>query len=254
MHRTIYWIVCKGSLPSTTRDTVEALALDNIASEYMRQDMEKAKHYSHLALALSEFIEYDNGVSRAYAGLIALHQTTGRADSANFYVQAYESFYKAKPTSRIGINYNNTIGLFYKNQGKFKEALPFLVEALRLIGPNGDKVKRAGQMLNIGNTYKSLGDLALAASYHLKSLALFEEIDNKRGQSFCLQSLGTDYYNLHQYATAEKYFLRSATMKEELGDKRGVVGSWQKLGNVYQFLKKPELSAQYSTKALTSCP
>jgi two-component system, NarL family, sensor histidine kinase UhpB len=231
-------------------DSVGALALDNISSEYMRKDMEKAKYYSHLALTLSKSIGYDNGVSRSYAGLIPLHQTTGHVDSANFYIQAYESFYKANPSSRVGINYNNTIGLFYKNQGKFKEALPFLIEALRLIGPNGNKVNRAGQMLNIGNTYNFLGNLPLAASYHLKSLALFEEAGNKRGQSFCLQSLGNDYYNLDQYEIAEKYFFRSAKMKEELGDKRGVVVSWENLGNVYQRLKKFELSAQYSMKAL----
>lgn len=231
-------------------DTLEVLALDEISAEYMRKDMEKAKHYAHLALTLSKSIGYDNGVSRAYATLIPMHQTTGRMDSANFYVREYESFYKAKPTRRTGINYNNIVGLFYKNQGKYAEGLPFLIEALRLIGPNGNKVNRAGQMLNIGNAYTFLGNIPMAASYHLKSLALFEEIGNKRGQSFCLQSLGSDHYNLEQYATAEKYFFRSAKMKEELGDRRGVVVSWQNLGNVYQRLNKPELSAEYSMKAL----
>lgn len=234
-----------------TGDTIEAIALDNIAGDYMRKDMEKAKHYGHLALKLSKTIGYDNGVSRGYATLIPLHQSTGRMDSANYYAKEYEAFYKSKPTTRTAVNYNSAIGLFYKNQGKFKEALPFLIEGLRLIGPNGNKVNRAGQMLNIGNAYYFLGDTPLAASYHMKSLALFEEVGNKRGQSFCLQSLGNDYYGLSQYATAEKYFLRSAKMKEELSDKRGVIVSWQNLGNVYQHIHKYELSEQYSKKALS---
>jgi two-component system, NarL family, sensor histidine kinase UhpB len=231
-------------------DTVGALALDNISGEYMRKDMEKAKYYAHLTLKLSRSLGYDNGMSRAYATLIPMFQSTGPLDSTLYYINEYEKFYKKKKSSRVGINYNNTTGLFYKNQGKYAEALPFLEEALRLIGPNGNKLNRAGQMLNIGNVYSLLGNLPMAANYHLKSLVLFEKIGNKRGQSFCLQGLGTDYYNLDQYSTAEKYYFRSAKMKEELGDRRGLVTTWQNLGNVYQRLHKPELSAQYSTKAL----
>jgi two-component system, NarL family, sensor histidine kinase UhpB len=140
--------------------------------------------------------------------------------------------------------------LFYKNQGKVKEALPYLLEALRLIEKNGDKTALAGQTLNVGNAYYQLGELKNAADHHLKALKLFEEVKNKRGQSFCLNSLGNDYLDLKQYGIAERYFLKSEKLKEELSDKRGVINSWMNLGVVYQQTYKESLSMIYFNKAL----
>src|SRR5690349_19783556 len=69
-----------------TRDTIEVLALDNISGEYMRKDLPKAIHYSHLALTLAKTLKYNNGISRAYATLIPMHQNTGHLDSAQYFV------------------------------------------------------------------------------------------------------------------------------------------------------------------------
>jgi two-component system sensor histidine kinase UhpB len=233
-----------------TGDTLEVLALDALGSEFMRSDMDRAKSYVYPQIKLAEAIEYHNGLARAYAGIIPIHLQTGRIDSAQYYVNQMEALYKRTASRRVGINYTNTTGLFYKNQGRLKEALPFLVEALRLIGPNGDKTNRGGQNLNIGNAYYTLGDLTNASSYHLKGLALFEEVGNKRGQSYCLQGLGADFLALKQYDIAEKYFRTSLKIKEELNDKRGVLTTLMNLGIVYQKLKKPERSLEFLEKAL----
>jgi signal transduction histidine kinase len=233
------------------RDTNEIKALDLLAGEFMRRDIDQARLYSHQAIALAKSLGTEFGLSAAYSGLVAMHQNTGRLDSAQYYLGQLEELVKKKPANgKAAINYSNSAGLFYKDQGKYREALPYLLEALRLIGTDGDKTSRAGQHLNIGNAYKELGDLKTAADYHLKGLALFEEIKNKRGQSFCLNSLGIDFFQLGQYSIAEKYLLRSEKLKEELGDSRGVLTSWMNLGSVYQQTNKPELAMRYFNKAL----
>jgi signal transduction histidine kinase len=234
-----------------TRDTNEIKALDHLSTEFMRKDVEKAKYYTYQQLALSKALRTTFGLSSGYGGLVLMHQDLGRIDSAQYYLNELEVLAKKLSSNKkISLNYFNTAGLFYKNQGKSKEALPYLLEALRLIDQNANKTGYAGQHLNIGNTYYNLGDFKNAAGYHLKALTLFEEVKNKRGQSFCLQNLGSDFFELKQYATAEKYLLQSERMKESLGDKRGVLSNWMMLGSVYQETKKFELAMSYLNKAL----
>src|SRR5688572_13100982 len=229
-----------------TRDTNEIKALDHLSTEFMRKDIEKAKYYAYQQLALSKALGTTFGLSTGYGGLVLMHQDLGRLDSAQYYLHELEMLAKKLSSNKkVSLSYFNTAGLFYKNQGKSKEALPYLLDALRLVDRNANKTGYAGQHLNIGNTYYNLGDFKNATDYHLRALTLFEEVKNKRGQSFCLQNLGRDFFELGQYSTAEKYALQSEAIKESLGDERGVLTSWMMLGSVYQQTNKHERSMFY---------
>lgn len=238
-------------LSKHTRDTNELRTLDRLGSEFMRRDMNLAKTYAWQQIALAKSLKTNFAVPGAYAALVALHQNEGRLDSSRFYIDQLHALRKTHPLDKkTGANYNNAAGLFYKNQSKYKEALPFLKDALAFIDREKDKPNYAGQLLNIGNAYNAMGDFKNAADYHLKSLALFEEAKNKRGQSFALQSLGTDFFELEQYTTAEKYLLQSEKMKSEMGDKRGLLNAWVTLGSVFQQTGKFDRSMNYFNKSL----
>lgn len=232
-----------------SRDTNEIKALHRLGIEFMRKDINKAKSYLYQEVALAKSLTTNFGLSSGYSGLVGVHQITGFLDSAQYYLDLMKILAQDVSNKKAVTNYFSTAGLFYKNQGKFKEALPYLLEGLRL-SQNGDKTDFAGQLLNVGNAYSNLKDLKNAADYHLKALKLFEETKNKRGQSFCLNGLGNDYLDLEQYTSAEKYYLQSEKLKEELGDARGVLTTWMNLGIVYQQTNKVDLSMLYFNKAL----
>ena len=60
------------------------------------------------------------------------HQDEGRLDSAQYYLDKLAALAKEIPADRkTSANYYATAGLFYKNQGKYKEAIPPLEESLR---------------------------------------------------------------------------------------------------------------------------
>lgn len=231
------------------RDTNEIKALHRLGIEFMRKDINKAKSYLYQEVALAKSLTTNFGLSSGYSGLVGVHQITGLLDSAQYYLDLMKILAQDVSNKKAVTNYFSTAGLFYKNQGKFKEALPYLLEGLGL-SKNGDKTDFAGQLLNVGNAYSNLKDLKNAADYHLKALKLFEEAKNKRGQSFCLNGLGNDYLDLEQYTSAEKYYLQSEKLKEELGDARGVLTTWMNLGIVYQQTNKVDLSMLYFNKAL----
>jgi signal transduction histidine kinase len=229
-------------------DTNTVKALTTLASELMRRDIQKAKLYSMRQLVLARQLSMYTSESGAYAVLVTIHYLGGHQDSSRYYLDLHERLYKEHPVPKIAINYNNSAGLYYRERGQYREALPYMLAALEAVGENGDQTQRAGQLLNLGNTYRTSGDTRTATTYHLKALALFEKVGNKRGQSFCLQGLGNNFKDLRQYSVAEEYLLRSEKMKEELGDKRGLVSAWMSLGALYQDMNEYDRSLAYATK------
>lgn len=149
---------------------------------------------------------------------------------------------------KLTISFNQSAGLFYKNQGEYKKALPYLLTNLEQMKTENEG--KAGLLLNIGNTYYAMADYSTAMKYHLQSLTLFEKLGNKRGQSFCLHGLGTDYYFLKQLNKAEEYLQRSLEMKIMLQDKRGMVTAWMGLGNIAKDQNKPAKAESYYKKTL----
>ena len=230
-------------------DTTELNALLNLSNEFLRKDLQKAKVYAHQSVTLAQALKKNHRLANGYGYLVALSQNSGEPDSALYYLGLLESLVKSNPSvSRIKLSYNQSAGLFYKNQGQFSKALPHMLDNLKLLPHENEN--RAGQLLNLGNTYNSMGDFKNAMTYHLQALTLFEKLNSKRGQSFCLQALGNDFFELEQYAAAKKYLLQSEKIKVELGDKRGELTSWITLGAVYQQTNKPEISMRYFNKAL----
>ncbi len=232
-------------------DTVGVIARLNLIYEFSRKDSQKAKSYCYQAIELSTSLQMMTGLSRAYSYLITLHQNSGLLDSARHYLNLLEKI-SNQPSSKIKLvdNYYQTAGLFYKNQGQYTKALPFMLQTLELLKVKDENY--AGQLLNIGNTYIQLSDYKAAMKYHLKSLSLFEKLNNKRGQSFCLQSLGSGLFKLRQFEQSRDYFERSITLKEELKDTRGLINGWTGLADVYTENNQFELSEKYYLRGLAA--
>lgn len=227
------------------QDSVKAKELLLLAVEHSRSDVPKAKKILYELRSFIHEMEDPKRMSGVYTLLTQLHQNTGLYDSALYYLNQNSLLRQQFPEDNlINVNYTQSAGLFYKNQGKFKEALNYLFEALEYISKTSDSQAKAGQLLNIGNCYSNMGDLISAADYHLSALREFEKLGNKRGQSFCYQGLGNNFYSLKQYAKAEEYLKKSLALKEELGDHRGLVSAKLSLGKVYSELSKFELAEQ----------
>jgi two-component system sensor histidine kinase UhpB len=233
-------------------DTTEINALEKLISEFTRKDQALTKSYTWRQRSLSSKLQNHKGLTNAYATLVIIHLNGGRTDSSQYYLSEFEAFAKSSGNEKALMEYTNSAGLFYRNIGQPRKALPFLLEALRMLGTDGDKTRRAGQMLNVANAYQSMGDFENCSRYYRQSLALFEEVGNKRGQAYCLQGLGNTYKDLQRYDLAQKYHLDAEKLKEELGDKRGLLSSWMSLGALYQDMNQYDRSLQYALKGLAS--
>jgi two-component system sensor histidine kinase UhpB len=239
------------------RNVEENKAWDALAGEYMRKDMQKAKACLYASIDLSRSLNNPVLLCNAYTRMVTVQINTGRADSAQYYLQQLEKLAAGSDLFIIKDNYHFAAGLFYKIQGNYKAALPHMIEGLNAAiaadkknSTTGTRVSLAGSCLNIGNTYTELGDYKKALQYHLDALKIFEETNNKRGESFAFQSIGGDLLHLDQFRQAIPYTQSAMAIKKEMKDNRGVASSLGQMGNIYQGLIQYDRALSYFDSAL----
>ena len=238
-------------------DKQEAVALNNMAIEYARSDMAKAKAYLYRSMDIGGKIKNDTLLANAEAQMVTLQQNTGQKDSAMYFLQMLHQRSLKNPSPLVRDDYNFTAGLLYKIQGNNKMALPFMQEALKSyiqtdksIHSTETRTGLAGQYLNIGNVYMHLGEYRPALQNHIKALKLFEEVDNKRGLSFSYQCIGSDFKELGQFRQAERYVRQALILKTSLNDKRGMATAYGDLGSVYQGMEQYDSALRFYQEAL----
>lgn len=218
-------------------DTTELKVLLSLANEFLRKDLSMTKRYSFEIIAHADPQSEAKWLGGAYNYLVSVFQQTAKPDSARYFLSRAQEIAKQNPGNvKMQYNFNQSAGLFYKNQGEYKQALPYMLENLKLWKKEDES--QAGLLLNLGNLYSQMGEFRLATKYHLQSLGLFETLKNLRGQSFCLQSLGNDFFHLEELADAETYYKKSLQLKEKLDDKRGALTTTISLGDVYKDMKQ----------------
>ncbi len=230
-------------------DTVELSALLSLTNEFLRKDFDRSLAYVQQAVRVAKLNHHMHRLSNSYHYLVVLCQNSSQPDSALYYLGLMETLVNENPDDiKLIISYNQSAGLFYKNQGEYKKSLPYFLDNLALMTKEDEN--KAGLLLNIGNTYIALADYKSATTYHLQALTLFEKMGNKRGQSFCLNSLGNDFYHLKQYDQAHHYLNLSLALKTALQDKRGIVTTLSGLGNVAKGQLNLTLAEKYYFQSL----
>lgn len=151
-------------------------------------------------------------------------------------------------------SYNN-IGLVYKNQGIYPEALKNHFAALQLREELGDKKGIAGSINNIGNVYQNQGNYTEALKYHFKALKFHEENGNKAGMAGSHNNIGSIYKDLRNYPEALKHHLESLKIKEGLGNNEvDMAYSYTNIGNVYKGMKDYEAALKNYNTSLKLLP
>jgi two-component system, NarL family, sensor histidine kinase UhpB len=224
-------------LISQKGDTLELTTRLNLANEYLRRDLPKAKQIAFELIALTDMDRKAKWLVNGYGYLVTIYQQAGKSDSARHYLSLAAQLAKRYPDNiHIQYNYNQSAGLFYKGTGELKKALPYMLANIALWKKQDEN--KAGQFLNVGNLYFRMGDYKKAAESHLQALTLFETLKNKRGQSFCMHGLGVDFFRLKQFDQAKIYLEKSIAIKQSLNDKRGLVTTQTSLGQVLDQAKE----------------
>ncbi len=236
-----------------TRDVEMANALNKIAGVYSKSNSEKALTYAWRAKALSKTIGNNKTLATSCAILTNIHKNKPQQDSTEFYLKTLKNLAeKATETDWDYLNqvYNSTTGLYYKNLGKSKEALPYLLKGYEYSKKLGKKEEEYGQAINLGNCYYQFADYKKSLQYHFVALRGFESTGNKTGESFCYNNISNCYYQMNRFNESITYLNKSVKLKRELEDKRGLANAEQNLGNNYMGLENFVLAEKHFKNAI----
>ena len=239
------------------QDHAEARALNALAAGLARTDIPRAIGYLHQNVALCTRIGDTAYLTRSYNQLVTGHLHSGRRDSAEYFLSLLKRLAETTNSVDARTDYHAAAGLFYKIEGNYKAALPYLLaslddaSALTAKDPStNNKTYLAGQYLNIGNTYTVMADYRKALTYHLQALHRFEEVANKQGISYCYQGIGGDFLSLEQLSQATEYTKKAIALKTEMKDQRGIATALKQQGSIFRGAKQLDSALAYYFQAL----
>ncbi len=182
-----------------------------------------------------------------------------------------------------------TLGAIYSNRSRYKEAIPYSLQALDLAKTLKDTLQQGKVAYNLGVVYyntslldeavekfreaheyflsirnESMAGIALsgvvnvylnsenndsALIYALELLALGDTLRYSRLQLSARSNLGAIYNNLGNYELAARYYREAEPFAKRFGSKLSLINCWCALGKSLAHLNQNDSSAYYFQKA-----
>ncbi len=193
-----------------------------------------AKKYAEEALILARKILFNKGIADACNNIGIFYKNQGNYSEA-LEKQRYAIKINEEIGNKIGIASSYIeIGNINNEQASFNEALINYSAALKINKEIGNKIGITSSYNNIGNIYNKQGNYTEALKNYLASLKITEEIGLKSRIATSYNNIGNTYKNQGNNSEALKYLLLSLKIREELGDKKGIANSYSNIGNIYR--------------------
>lgn len=239
------------ALKKTESDTVKINLLNEIAWEYQRYDILKAKRFSQLAMQLSEKKGYMHGKANALSNMGCILADEGFYDEAvQNYLAAINIRKNIAPESIIIARLYNNIGIVYANQANYPMALYYMKLSLELKLKQKDKTDIASQHYNIGILYYYQGDFGKAQNHYFEALKVFESLADSNKTAECLNAVGALYNVQKNYDKAKKYYLKSLDIFKKTGNKVQLSTCYDNIGEVHLVLGNTDEAEKNFLKAL----
>lgn len=231
-------------------DSAYIITLSRLSEYYRKKDPNEAVHFAKRVLKHPDVIPSQPIKSYVTLGLIYAEQN--RYDSAGFF------FHEAK---RLAQKYTqnqalqsilfNGLGLFYKRQGKYEEALKYYT-MIDSVGEAGlGKENLAGNRINIANIHSRMGRRGDAIRALYEALPIFESIGNRKGMSYCYNNLGVLLKLQENFERAAYYLTKALELKEQEGDIKGIATSCNELALLHIELNQLDEAMKFSERTIS---
>lgn len=204
----------KKNLPDTQR--IDAML--ELAWNYSFANADSGRSILYQCISLAARDNRYSKIGDAYAYMGTSHLRTDDYDSALFYYQKAESFYKKDTTEQAEINIaanRMSMGTTSLQKGDHQTALNHYLQAINPLERAGDYNNLATAYANIGLVYNDIKQYEKALDYHQKALEICinDSLKIPREKTSQIQMfLAIDHLNLKEYENAYKALQRSETM------------------------------------------
>lgn len=168
----------------------------------------------------------------------------------NLSLACYRKVHDPESYSNIVMTLNE-IGDMYYDQANFKQALDYLIFALKI----SEAVKSCSNMTpslltSIGNVYFDWKHFDMSLEYYFKAYRIYKHSGENKSLAYCLNNIGRVYFETGSYDTAIYYYRIAAELFEKINDNFGIAASNTYIGNYYRIKKKHKEALRFYDIAL----
>ena len=240
-------------LPKQKEDTNKVKLLLGISAGYYAINPDEGIKYGKQALSLSEKLQWEKGIAKAYnVSGNSFMRKTDYDTALEYYLISIKINEKLGDEKGVTASLGN-IGTVYQRQDNTPKALEYDFKALKINEKLNNKTLMAINLNNIGIIYlnnNNDNDNQKALEYYLKALQVNEEIKNKTGMLQNLGNLGITYGNLKNYPKALEYASKGLKIAEETGEKLSIAAILNIIGPIYKHEANYSKALEYSFRAL----
>jgi len=226
-------------------DTNKVIILNNLAIEYREVNTDTAMKYATEGLDLGKKIGFHRQIAKSYHGIGIIYRIQAKYIEALKYFEKSNEVFK-ELNNKPGIaGYLNSKGILYSRLRQIDKALNFYLQSLNIYYEIGEKQEIADVSNNIGTIYQKKEILDTALIYYNISLLMNKELDNISAIGNCYINIGEIYENQGKYDSAEYYYFESLKIFEKLENKRGLVNSNFYIGKYYNSIFEYQKAVPY---------
>lgn len=192
------------------RDTIQALNYIKLGWAYRKNDKDSAIFYAKKGLNMSDILSYNNGMIKAY----------------------------------------NTLGVIFKNDADYKQAIKYYNLSLRISQRTNNKKGIANAYNNIGNVHKNGSSYSKALTYFELSLDIKKTLDDDRAVANTYNNIGLVHKFMYSYSEALESYSNALKIYQQLEDKNAVRRTYNNIAAIYKSTKVFDSSLEYYEKAL----
>ena len=240
-------------LSQASEDTTKVNLLDDLSFNYQFSDPDEGLKMAAEALALSEKLNWKNGIANSNKLLGIHHFRKSEFDQAlplfSLCLKQYQEIGNEKGIAKSLGN----IGNVYLVQSEYPKALKYYLDELKILEKLNEKAEMAGILGNIGIIYFNLTDFPKALEYYNQSLKINQELGNDAGSALTLGNIGGIYADQKDYKKALECYHQSLAIFEKLENKNGVARNYSNIAIVYRNRNEFSKAISNYEKALTIC-
>lgn len=237
-------------LTGKIQDTVRVQTILALAEEQYLSSPALAIKSCEEALALSEKINYADGLSSSYGWLAFLYEQQGDINKALDYNQKALQISEKMGYKKSEAAILNNIAAIYKNLGRNEEALQYHHKSLTLRKELNDKEGIATSYNNIGFIYYGQGKIREALEYYMNALQMQEDLKDYDGISTSLGNIASVYRDQQEYDKAFEYYRRALTIQTERNNKYGMGYALNGIGDLHEDTGNLDSALYYFNESL----
>ena len=234
---------------STAHDSLKISALNALAKEYWLFKPDSALPILKTAFVWAEKIGHKRLISGTLLFEGYSYGTLEKFDSA---VIVYEKCFEVSRKNGFFKNAGQAltgIGNIYNSSGDYSKAVPYYIQALKLLEIVKDSVTIAQAYNSLGTLFESQGDYKQSLNYHFKALAIKLKKSSKMAIAMSYNNIGIVYNGMKEHKKALEYHQKALALRKESGNLSGMAASYVNIGNIYSKLFETKEAIDFQKKA-----